>query len=49
MQQIDEKEKINETVFRLQKRVEFEKGKAGFLRKVYERIVNYKIDGKVTF
>lgn len=49
MKQIDEKARISETVFRLQKRVEFEKGKAAFLRKVFERIGHYSINGRVIF
>jgi len=49
MKQIDEKARISETVFKLQKRVEFEKGKAAFLRKVFERIGHYSINGRVIF
>jgi hypothetical protein len=33
--------------YMLLKRIEFEKGKAAFLRKVLERINDYSVNGKV--
>ncbi|EAS03083.2 Serine/Threonine kinase domain protein (macronuclear) [Tetrahymena thermophila SB210] len=49
IQQIDDKAKISDTVFRLQKRVEFEKGKGIFLRRVFERVGHYSVNGRVIF
>ncbi|EGR33125.1 zinc carboxypeptidase family protein, putative [Ichthyophthirius multifiliis] len=46
IQKIEEKQKISEVFYMLLKRIEFEKGKASFLRKVLERINDYSVNGK---